>query len=208
MSNIVRQIEKKQIEKLSLKKRIPPFRTGDTLKITVKIVEGERSRLQAFEGVCIARKNNGVNSKFTVRKISHGEGVERVFPLFSPIVDKIEIIRKGEVRRAKLYYLRNRTGKKARISDSDRVDGSDQYSYLENLEQPNKEDNNNTNAVADEVTKEKDSADDSLLKDNLENDESSQKNKIESVTVEKKPNQEKSKSSAAVADKTKDDKTN
>ena len=103
MTNLLQIFEKKQIEKLTSNKRIPAFRSGDVLKITVKIIEGERSRTQVFEGVCIARKNNGVNSKFTVRKLSHGEGVERVFPLFSPIIEKIEVVRKGDVRRAKLY---------------------------------------------------------------------------------------------------------
>ena len=120
MTNLLQKIEKKQIDKLVSNKRIPAFRSGDTLKVTVKIVESERSRLQAFEGLCIARKNNGISSKFTVRKVSHGEGVERVFPLFSPIIDKIEVVRKGNVNRAKLYYLRDRTGKRARIADSDR----------------------------------------------------------------------------------------
>ncbi len=109
MTNLLQIFEKKQIEKLTSNKRIPAFRSGDVLKITVKIIEGERSRTQVFEGVCIARKNNGVNSKFTVRKLSHGEGVERVFPLFSPIIDKIEVSIKGDVKRAKLYYLRDRS---------------------------------------------------------------------------------------------------
>jgi large subunit ribosomal protein L19 len=97
----------------------------------LKIVEGERSRLQVFEGMCIARKNNSVNSKFTVRKMSHGEGVERVFPLFSPTINGIEVIRKGDVKRAKLYYLRDRTGKRARIADRDRGDEADQYVLTE-----------------------------------------------------------------------------
>ena len=123
--------EKKQIERLTAKKRIPTFRPGDTLKVTVKITEGDKSRLQAFEGMCIARNNKSVNSNFTVRKISHGEGVERVFPLFSPIVEKIEVVRKGNVRRAKLYYLRERTGKSARIADRDRGNEADQYDYIE-----------------------------------------------------------------------------
>ena len=122
--------------KLTLKKRIPAFRPGDTLKVTLKIVEGEKSRLQVYEGVCIARKNNSVNSKFTVRKMSHGEGVERVFPLFSPNIDKIEVVRKGNVKRAKLYYLRDRTGKSARIADRDRGDEADQYELIENVEAP------------------------------------------------------------------------
>ena len=106
MSNLLETFEKQQIEKLTSKKGVPAFRPGDTLKVTVRITEGSKSRLQAFEGICIARKNNSVNSNFTVRKISHGEGVERVFPLFSPLVEKIEVVRKGDVRRAKLYYLR------------------------------------------------------------------------------------------------------
>ena len=131
MSNLLETFEKEQIERLTSKKRIPAFRPGDTLKVTVRITEGSKSRLQAFEGVCIARKNNLVNSNFTVRKISHGEGVERVFPLFSPIVEKIEVVRKGDVRRAKLYYLRELSGKKARIADRDRGDEADQYEFIE-----------------------------------------------------------------------------
>ena len=131
MSNLLETFEKQQIEKLISKKRVPAFRPGDTLKVTVRITEGSKSRLQAFEGICIARKNNSVNSNFTVRKISHGEGVERVFPLFSPLVEKIEVVRKGDVRRAKLYYLRELSGKKARIADKDRGDEADQYEYIE-----------------------------------------------------------------------------
>ncbi len=131
MSNLLETFEKQQIEKLTSKKRVPAFRPGDTLKVTVRITEGSKSRLQAFEGICIARKNNSVNSNFTVRKISHGEGVERVFPLFSPLVEKIEVVRKGDVRRAKLYYLRQLSGKKARIADKDRGDEADQYEYIE-----------------------------------------------------------------------------
>tara|TARA_B100001778_G_C18545437_1_gene610372 strand:- start:459 stop:1007 length:549 start_codon:yes stop_codon:yes gene_type:complete len=131
MSNLLETFEKKQIERLTSKKRIPAFRSGDTLKVTVRITEGSKSRLQAFEGVCIARKNNSANSNFTVRKISHGEGVERVFPLFSPIVEKIDVVRKGDVRRAKLYYLRELSGKKARIADRDRGDEVDQYEFVE-----------------------------------------------------------------------------
>ena len=131
MSNLLETFEKQQIEKLTSKKRVPAFRPGDTLKVTVRITEGSKSRLQAFEGICIARKNNSVNSNFTVRKISHGEGVERVFPLFSPLVEKIEVVRKGDVRRAKLYYLRELSGKKARIADRDRGDEADQYEYIE-----------------------------------------------------------------------------
>ena len=131
MTNALEMFEKKQIEKLTAKKRVPAFRPGDTLKVTVKIIEGEKSRSQAFEGMCIARKNNSINSNFTVRKISHGEGVEKVFPLFSPIIEKIEVVRKGDVRRAKLYYLRERTGKRARIADRDRGDETDQFEFIE-----------------------------------------------------------------------------
>ena len=117
MSNLLETFEKQQIERLTSKKRIPAFRPGDTLKVTVKITEGSKSRLQAFEGVCIARKNAGVRSSFTVRKISYGEGVERLFPLYSPRISGIEVVRRGKVRRAKLYYLRERQGKSARIAE-------------------------------------------------------------------------------------------
>ena len=135
MTNLMQKFENAQIKKLTSKKRIPAFRPGDTVKVTLKIVEGERSRLQIYEGICIARKNNSVNSKFTVRKMSHGEGVEKVFPLFSPNIDKIEVVRKGDVNRAKLYYLRDRTGKRARIADSSRKDEIDQYVLSEDVEE-------------------------------------------------------------------------
>ncbi len=135
MANLMQKFENTQIERLVSKKRIPAFRPGDTIKVTLKIVEGERSRLQIYEGICIAKKNNSVNSKFTVRKISHGEGVERSFPLFSPNIDKIEVVRKGDVNRAKLYYLRDRTGKRARIADSGRKDEIDQYALSEIIEE-------------------------------------------------------------------------
>jgi len=135
MTNLMQKFENAQIERLVSKKRIPAFRPGDTIKVTLKIVEGERSRLQIYEGICIAKKNNSVNSKFTVRKISHGEGVERAFPLFSPNIDKIEVVRKGDVNRAKLYYLRDLTGKRARIADSSRRDEIDQYALSETVEE-------------------------------------------------------------------------
>ena len=115
--NLIQMLEQEQIAELSKDKKIPEFRPGDTLRVGVKVVEGERSRVQMYEGVCIARANKGVNSNFTVRKISFGEGVERVFPLYSPIVDSIEVVRRGAVRRAKLYYLRGRRGKSARIAE-------------------------------------------------------------------------------------------
>ena len=113
--NIIEKIEKEQLEKLSSGKQIPDFNPGDTIKVDVKVVEGTRERIQAFEGVCIARGGKGINESFTVRKISYGEGVERVFPLFSPKISSITLVRKGKVRRAKLYYLRDRRGKAARI---------------------------------------------------------------------------------------------
>ena len=114
---LMQDFENAQVAKLSAGKEIPEFGPGDTLRVYVKVVEGERSRVQVFEGVCIGRSNAGLNSSFTVRKISYGEGVERVFPIYSPLVDKIEVGRRGHVRRAKLYYLRGLTGKRARIAE-------------------------------------------------------------------------------------------
>ena len=113
--NLIQTLEAEQIAKLTAKRAIPQFRAGDTLKVGVRVVEGERTRVQNYEGVCIARSNCGMGSSFTVRKISFGEGVERVFPLYSPSIDAIEVVRRGVVRRAKLYYLRGRSGKSARI---------------------------------------------------------------------------------------------
>jgi len=115
--NLIQQLEKEQIAKLSAGKEIPDFQPGDTLQVNVKVVEGERTRIQAFEGVCIGRAGAGLNENFTVRKISYGEGVERVFPLYSPMIESIKVVRRGKVRRAKLYYLRGRRGKKARIAE-------------------------------------------------------------------------------------------
>jgi len=115
--NLLQTLEAEQIAKFNETKKIPDFRPGDTLKVGVKVVEGERTRVQNYEGVCIARSNKGMGSNFTVRKISFGEGVERVFPLYSPNVESIEVVRKGAVRRAMLYYLRGRTGKSARIAE-------------------------------------------------------------------------------------------
>jgi large subunit ribosomal protein L19 len=113
--NIIQQINKEQVEKLSAGKDIPDFAPGDTVLVNVKVVEGDKSRIQAYEGVCIGRSGGGINESFTVRKISYGEGVERVFPLLSPMIDSIKVVRRGKVRRAKLYYLRGLRGKKARI---------------------------------------------------------------------------------------------
>ena len=185
MNNLTETFEKEQIEKLTLKKRIPAFRSGDTIKVTLKIVEGDRTRLQVFEGVCIARKNNGLNSNFTIRKISHGEGVEKVFPLFSPLIAKIDIVRKGAVRRAKLYYLRDRKGKSARIVDSTRGEEADQYSFIEDQEK-----------ISEEKQKEA---------ENTVNEKSSDELVKEPVTEENKRIKEKSESTASEADKTKDE---
>src|SRR6266851_3935159 len=113
--NLIQQLEKEQVAKLSAGKDIPDFQPGDTVLVNVKVVEGERSRVQAYEGVCIGRSGSGLNENFTVRKISYGEGVERVFPLYSPMIDSIKVVRRGKVRRAKLYYLRGLRGKSARI---------------------------------------------------------------------------------------------
>ena len=115
--NLIQTLEAEAIEEFKSRKDIPEFRAGDTVRIGVRVVEGERTRVQAFEGVCIARSNRGLGSNFTVRKMSFGEGVERVFPLYSPNIDSIVVVRRGVVRRAKLYYLRGRTGKRARIAE-------------------------------------------------------------------------------------------
>ena len=119
--NLLQQIEREQVEKLAANRPVPDFDPGDTVRVSLRVVEGERERVQAFEGVCIARKNAGINSNFTLRKISYGEGVERIFPLYSPRITAIEVIRRGVVRRAKLYYLRGRTGKRARIAERART---------------------------------------------------------------------------------------
>ena len=115
--NLIAQLEKEQMDKLSANKDIPDFGPGDTVLVNVKVIEGDKSRVQAYEGVCIGRAGAGLNESFTVRKISYGEGVERVFPLYSPMIDSIKVVRRGKVRRAKLYYLRGLRGKKARITE-------------------------------------------------------------------------------------------
>src|SRR5258708_38853438 len=122
--NTLQQLEAEQVARLVASRPVPPFQPGDTVRVSLRVVEGERERIQAFEGVCIARKNAGINSNFTLRKISYGEGVERIFPLYSPRITAIEVVRAGKVRRAKLYYLRGLTGKKARIAERGR-DGAE-----------------------------------------------------------------------------------
>ena len=124
--NLLQQLDKEQVAKLSAGKEFPDFEPGDTILVNVKVVEGERTRIQAYEGVCIARSGSGLNENFTVRKISYGEGVERVFPLYSPLVDSIKVVRRGKVLRAKLYYLRGLRGKSARIVEKqDRRQGAE-----------------------------------------------------------------------------------
>ena len=203
MNNLVEKFEKKQIAKLTSKKNIPTFRSGDTLRVTIKIAEGESSRLQVYEGVCIARKNNSINSKFTVRKVSHGEGVERVFPLFSPMIDKIEVVKKGDVKRAKLYYLRKRTGKSSRIADRDRGEEADQYvmtgsqNPLSDKIQKNDEVSEESENIKDEQTA---SEEENLTKEELSNQPVS-----EPVAEEKKPTEKKSESTASEEEKTEDE---
>ena len=119
--NVIQQIEKEQAAAIAAKRAVPQFAPGDTVKVNVKVVEGDRTRVQAYEGLVIARSGSGLNENFTVRKISYGEGVERVFPVYSPLIDSIEVLRHGKVRRAKLYYLRGRTGKSARIAERQRA---------------------------------------------------------------------------------------
>ncbi|MCP8894663.1 50S ribosomal protein L19 [Shinella daejeonensis] len=116
--NIIQQLEAEQAAKIAAKRTLPEFSAGDTLRVNVRVTEGSRTRIQAYEGVCIARSGGGINENFTVRKISYGEGVERVFPVYSPLVESVEIVRRGKVRRAKLYYLRNLRGKAARITEN------------------------------------------------------------------------------------------
>ena len=119
--NLIQQLENEQAAAIAAKRAIPQFAPGDTVKVNVRVVEGDRTRVQAYEGLVIARSGGGLNENFTVRKISYGEGVERVFPVYSPLIDSIEVLRRGKVRRAKLYYLRGRTGKSARIAERQRA---------------------------------------------------------------------------------------
>jgi large subunit ribosomal protein L19 len=121
--NILEQLEKEQVAIVAAQRAVPDFSPGDTVIVNVKVKEGDRARIQAYEGVCIARSGGGINENFTVRKMSYGEGVERVFPVYSPMIDSIKVVRHGKVRRAKLYYLRGRTGKSARIAEKQKAFG-------------------------------------------------------------------------------------
>jgi large subunit ribosomal protein L19 len=129
--NLIAQLEKEQMDRLSSGKEIPDFEPGDTVLVNVKVIEGDKSRVQAYEGVCIGRSGSGLNESFCVRKISYGEGVERVFPLYSPMIDSIKVVRRGKVRRAKLYYLRGLRGKKARITEGTGHGGAEQGAVTE-----------------------------------------------------------------------------
>jgi large subunit ribosomal protein L19 len=129
--NVIDKIEKNQMDKISSERNIPEFGAGDTIKVDVKIIEGDKERIQAFEGLCIARSGGGLNESFTVRKISYGEGVERIFPIFSPKIAGITLLKRGKVRRAKLYYLRDRRGKSARIVEKIQVSKKDNKSKIE-----------------------------------------------------------------------------
>ena len=139
--NIIDEIEQEQIKEITEKRKVPEFGAGDTLKVYLKVVEGTRERIQVFEGLCIARSNRSLNSSFTVRKISNGEGVERVFPVYSPLIEKLEVVRRGDVRRAKLYYLRGLSGKKARITEK-RMDNRSNISNKVTEETPSKVETN------------------------------------------------------------------
>jgi large subunit ribosomal protein L19 len=132
--NVIDKIEKNQMDKISSERNIPEFGAGDTIRVDVKIVEGDKERIQAFEGLCIARSGGGLNESFTVRKISYGEGVERIFPVFSPKISGITLLKRGKVRRAKLYYLRDRRGKSARIVEKIQVSKKDNKSKVEQVE--------------------------------------------------------------------------
>ncbi len=134
--NIIEQLEKEQVAALTKKRKVPEFGPGDTVRVNVKVIEGERSRVQAYEGVCIGRSGGGLSENFTVRKISYGEGVERVFPVHSPLIDSIEVVRRGRVRRAKLYYLRGRRGKSARIVERQEAKGSKKAEGFKGFKKP------------------------------------------------------------------------
>ena len=140
--NVIDKIEKNQMDKISSERNIPEFGAGDTIRVDVKIVEGDKERIQAFEGLCIARSGGGLNESFTVRKISYGEGVERIFPIFSPKIAGITLLKRGKVRRAKLYYLRDRRGKSARIVEKIQVSKKDNKSKVEQVE---------TNVISEET---------------------------------------------------------
>ena len=177
MKNI-EDINRESVKKILSKKKMPEFFSGDTIKIGVKISEGKRERIQYFEGVCIAKKNRDINSSFTVRKISFGEGVERTFALYSPIVDSIKVIRSGQVRRAKLYYLRDRTGKSARIAEKIRKNiGIEVETNLENTQEPIQTESQVTEDSKEESTKRPENKEDPKKEEVVKTDEGSSEKK-------------------------------
>ena len=183
MNNILENFEKDQIQQLMSGKTYPEFNAGDTLKVHLKVKEGEKERIQVFEGVCIAKKNAGVNSSFTVRKISYGEGIERVLPYYSPRISKIEVIKKGDVRRSKLYYLRGRSGKSARITEKSSFNNND------NLKKNNTDVGvNKTIGVAQKkTTNQETSSNDSIdKKESLKKDSSTEKQEAINKETNKK----------------------
>jgi large subunit ribosomal protein L19 len=172
--NIIEQFEKDQIKSLVKGKKLPQFHPGDTVRVNVKVREGTRERVQGFEGVCIAKKNRGLSSSFTVRKISFGEGVERVFPIFSPTIDSISVVRTGQVRRAKLYYLRDLTGKKARIVERIRKKQPDLASlYIDENEEVLEEEYLQEDTESSEELKSQESVSEESATDEPKEDESS-----------------------------------
>ena len=172
------EINRANVAKISAEKKLPNFFPGDIIKVGVKITEGKRDRIQYFEGVCIAKKNRDVNSSFTVRKISFGEGVERTFALYSPIVDSIKVIRSGQVRRAKLYYLRDRTGKSARIAEKIRKNiGIEVETNLENTQEPIQTESKVTEDSKEESTKKPENKEDSKKVEVVKTDEGSSEKK-------------------------------
>ena len=174
----IEEINRANVAKISAEKKLPNFFPGDIIKVGVKITEGKRDRIQYFEGVCIAKKNRDVNSSFTVRKISFGEGVERTFALYSPIVDSIKVIRSGQVRRAKLYYLRDRTGKSARIAEKIRKNiGIEVETNLENTQEPIQTESQVTEDSKEESTKKPENKEDPKKEEVVKTDEGSSEKK-------------------------------
>ncbi len=182
MNNILENFEKDQIQQLMTGKTYPEFNAGDTLKVHLKVKEGEKERIQVFEGVCIAKKNAGVNSSFIVRKISYGEGIERVLPYYSPQISKIEVVKRGDVRRSKLYYLRGRSGKSARITEKTSFNNND------NLKKNNTDSGVDKTIGVSEKSKinKKTSSDDSKKKELLKKDGSTEKQKADDKETNKK----------------------
>ena len=182
MNNILENFEKDQMQQLMTEKTYPEFNAGDTLKVHLKVKEGEKERIQVFEGVCIAKKNAGVNSSFTVRKISYGEGIERILPYYSPQISKIEVVKRGDVRRSKLYYLRGRSGKSARITEKTSFNNND------NLKKNNTDSGIDKTIEVSEKSKinKETSSDDSKKKELLNKDGSTEKKKAGDKETNKK----------------------